>query len=303
MQKTVIAVGLSLLLAACSVNSTRTGNTVEQWTNYSHSVIDTSSLKGNQALAVFYKDPALQSQGVNIYVGGRYQASLLDGGYTTVPVCANRQLLSTSFVMDKQFGNRTDGVRYDLPAGSISYLKVGLDGRANLVLTQVPSSQAQAEMEGLKGQVNQTLSRVSNLDCSNVSDLVDATSATLTTVVHWELGQSSQKAMLPESKQRLAQLTRRVKEMGVNNITRIEVIGYTDPDGSQQYNAELSHKRAETISRVLKSSNINLPTHVIGMGATNLVVDNCSTLHPQKNHARRVCNQPNRRAEISVIGK
>ncbi len=47
-----------------------------------------------------------------------------------------------------------------------------------------------------------------------------------------------------------------VKKLNESSIGNIEIIGYTDPKGSKKYNDNLSKKRAETVAKFLKQSEI-----------------------------------------------
>lgn len=76
----------------------------------------------------------------------------------------------------------------------------------------------------------------------------------------------------------------------------LDITGYTDPFGSDQYNMGLSQRRANAVSSYLagkgiKSSNLK----AAGRGETNLVATNCS---PKKSAESIKCNAPNRRVEI-----
>ena len=62
-------------------------------------------------------------------------------------------------------------------------------------------------------------------------------------------------------------------ELRQNKFKTIHVIGYTDQTGSDAYNADLSLKRAQSITAYLKQKmhDPNISFHSEGRGATHLV--------------------------------
>jgi OmpA-OmpF porin, OOP family len=72
----------------------------------------------------------------------------------------------------------------------------------------------------------------------------------------------------------------------------IELQGYTDSTGSEQYNIGLSQRRAESVERYLVSKNIPLyRISIVGLGEDNPVADN------KTNQGR----SQNRRVEVRVL--
>ena len=86
-------------------------------------------------------------------------------------------------------------------------------------------------------------------------------------------------------------------------LDRIVVTGYTDPEGTEQYNQGLSERRAATIKRVVGESGLGHQNIVAsGKGETNLVVSDCRKRFPNNARQRTLCDQPNRRVEIELYG-
>ena len=86
-------------------------------------------------------------------------------------------------------------------------------------------------------------------------------------------------------------------------LDRIEVTGYTDPEGSDAYNLALSRDRANTVKQALLESK--LPASAIsahGKGEQDLVVTDCRARFPKNRAQLNLCNQPNRRVEIVLFG-
>lgn len=97
-----------------------------------------------------------------------------------------------------------------------------------------------------------------------------------------------------EGKGRLAEVAQMLK--GAQD-PRIQVTGYTDPIGSEQYNLKLSQRRAQAVKDYLVAAGVPADAIVAqGKGETNLVV-NC----PGKRTAEQIsCLAPNRRTEIEI---
>lgn len=305
MKKSLLVGVLSLTLAACSIKSNNVSS-VEQWTNYDNQATDSSSLSSEKALVVFYRTSDFVGDAVNIYISGSYQASLLESSYTAVPICANTQILSSSFVTNQHFSNRKQGVTHSFPSQSETYMKVSLNPQGEPTFIQVDEQIAKQEIKDLKGIAKHTLSRVSS-SCSStqaISEVTNAANVIFTEeLAAWDVNKFSHKDMNAKSKANLKQIAGKIKAAGLDNIAYVEARGYTDPNGTERYNLSLSQKRADSVAPALASLGVKVPVNTVGLGKSNLVVKNCMKLHPKDEKARRLCDQPNRRVEISVIGK
>ena len=72
----------------------------------------------------------------------------------------------------------------------------------------------------------------------------------------------------------------------INNPKSIVIKGFTDSDGDEQLNLDLSKNRAIAISQLLKSNGVSIPIETIGYGKSNPVAPNNSKQNKSKN--RRV---------------
>ena len=77
----------------------------------------------------------------------------------------------------------------------------------------------------------------------------------------------------------------------INNPKSLIINGYTDSDGSDDHNLELSKNRANSIKELLVSGGISLPIEINGLGKQNPIFPNTNKVNKSKN----------RRVEIMVI--
>jgi outer membrane protein OmpA-like peptidoglycan-associated protein len=87
------------------------------------------------------------------------------------------------------------------------------------------------------------------------------------------------------------------------SVNSIQVVGHTDPLGSDAYNQQLSERRANTVARYLASQGV--PADRIraeGRGETQLRVtpEECAAQGARSRSALIQCYQPNRRVEVTI---
>ncbi|MCF7529363.1 OmpA family protein [Neisseria sp. ZJ104] len=106
--------------------------------------------------------------------------------------------------------------------------------------------------------------------------------------------------ILPNGREEIAAVARDIAEYPVK-IRLIEVIGHTDPRGSDAYNQRLSEQRAVTVGNLLVQGGA--PASLIraeGRGERQPVVSGCEARYKGNREAVNRCNQPNRRVEVKV---
>ncbi len=105
----------------------------------------------------------------------------------------------------------------------------------------------------------------------------------------------NQSTLTPESRQKLEALAARLSAYP-NYV--VEVAGYTDPTGPQDYNLTLSRRRADTVVRSLVSLNVPLRRiYTVGLGESESAASPTETGAPSPAAARRLA----RRVEIKVF--
>lgn len=123
---------------------------------------------------------------------------------------------------------------------------------------------------------------------------------TLSTDVLFEFN----KAELREGgKQKLDQLAEQARDA---NVERIVLVGHADRIGSEEYNRELSERRAEAVAAYLEQKGIERGRlQVEGRGeAEPITANQCDRLGPDSNRNQKLiaCLQPDRRVDAEFLG-
>ena len=100
-----------------------------------------------------------------------------------------------------------------------------------------------------------------------------------------------------------ATLNNLAQDLRSTSVSSIQVIGHTDPLGSDAYNQQLSERRANTVAQHLASQGV--PADRIraeGRGETQLKVtpEECAAQGAKTRPALIQCYQPNRRVDVTV---
>ena len=251
---------------------------------------------------------------VNLYIDGRYHASLLRGGYTefcTAPVGWSLQSVPND-AGKLHTGKQQTGLALNPQAGQVLFLRIqDFPGKNNAVqiLTQ---EQALNELGRTRLQL-QTISRAPKAqECSEetvspATALPPVTAAApkptqpreyaLKTDALFEFGKTELRA---SGFNAIEQLIHQVNQDYLH-IDRIRVLGYTDAIGPEKLNRKLSLARAQSVAERLHNRGLKSKTgiEVEGRGADALVKTDCRNAPTPANKA---CHAPNRRVVIVVYG-
>jgi OOP family OmpA-OmpF porin len=113
------------------------------------------------------------------------------------------------------------------------------------------------------------------------------------------------KAVLrPEGRAKLDELATRLADARVD---RIEVVGHADRIGKEQYNEQLSQRRAEAVREYLaQTARVDQgQVQAEGRGESDPVTgDQCRNMGPERKSNRKLvdCLQPDRRVDVEVLG-
>ncbi len=87
-------------------------------------------------------------------------------------------------------------------------------------------------------------------------------------------------------------------QLKTTKAQQVKVAGYTDRLGSEQYNLDLSQRRADTAKARLIAQGVNVTIEAVGYGKTSQV----KACNGESGQALRDCLHPNRRVEIMANG-
>lgn len=292
---------LSSILSGCAVKGGSNGTAVEKWHNFENQKIN-EKVNKNKANVVFVRDEKIEGKAVNIFVGGEYLASLLPNAYKELEVCPDNQkfVAIETDVKDRYASKEKGGQYYNLPLEKTTYLRVSLDQNGQTYFLAMNEDEIKKAQQHLKEQVH-TLPRVDrDLKCKPTVKMLKK--FTLQAGALFQFDKSDEANMLTQGKQEIKDVADAIRNETAE-ISHIDVIGYTDPDGTESYNQVLSAHRAQSVKNMMV--NYGLSADLIaaeGRGKTNLLITDCSEKHTQNRTARLACNQPNRRVEILLYG-
>jgi OOP family OmpA-OmpF porin len=109
--------------------------------------------------------------------------------------------------------------------------------------------------------------------------------------------------LLPGGKDKLNELA---KDAQGAQVDRVVLAGYADRIGSEDYNKDLSERRAQAVAEYLASQGVDQSRiQVEGRGEENPITgDTCKRMGPEKASNRKLvsCLQPDRRVEAELLG-
>ncbi len=296
---------LSSLLTGCMVNGGSKGIAVEKWDNFKQAQ-PSEQITSDKANVVFVRDEAFtDGAAVNIFVGGEYLASLLPGAYKQADVCPDNQKLVAihTNVKDRYLTKEYGGQLYNLPKNQTTYLRVVQNSQGQPAFLAMNAEQIEQAKLKAKQQTH-TLPRVEkDTACvSKPATPVVLKQITLQAGALFAFDKADEQNMLAKGKQEIKEVAEIIRTEKAQ-VNRIDVIGYTDPDGTEAYNLTLSAQRAQSVKQALINNGLNANlVFAEGRGKTNLLVTDCLAKHAKNRTARLECNQPNRRVEIILYG-
>jgi len=117
------------------------------------------------------------------------------------------------------------------------------------------------------------------------------------------LFQFNKAELRPSGQQKLDELANRAKDA---NVDQIVLTGHADRIGSEEYNQELSEKRAQAVADYLQSKGVESnKLQVAGKGESEPVTgDECAKLGKDNNKNQKLiaCLQPDRRVDAELLG-
>jgi OOP family OmpA-OmpF porin len=252
---------------------------------------------------------ALNPAPINLYLNGRYHASLLKGGYTEFCLSPGRVAVQPALDDASQMHQGKNQVGQPLMAqvGRVVYLKVQDTPDRQVRLQTLAEPQALPEIRQARRQQH-TISRAPEVQICNAPapEPVKETpppkplpkqEITLSSDTLFEFGKST---LRPEGEEAIASTAKQVLDH-YGRVERIAVVGYTDAIGSKEVNRKLSTERANTVANLLNQNGLHPARGYIttGRGSAELAKLGCQNTPTPENKA---CHAPNRRVVIAISG-
>lgn len=251
---------------------------------------------------------------VNLYINGRYLASLLKGGYTEFCLAPGKiQLqLAHNDAAQMHLGKLQSGTTLEPQAGKVLFLRVQDAGAHGARIDALTEASALGELRQTKQQIHTLVRAPEVQECS--TDLAQPVVAApvappppprpvpqreyaLQADALFEFGKAVLKA---DGFNAIETMIQQVQQE-YSSIDRIRVIGYTDAIGPVGLNKKLSTERANTVADRLRARGLR-PTSGIeaeGRWSLELAKAGCQNAPTPEN---KMCHAPNRRVVIVIFG-
>lgn len=256
-----------------------------------------AQVSANQVQVVYYRaaqaEQAVKSS-AHVYVDRQFHTGLLPGGYTAFCVKPGDHTLG-AYVNDAPLykGKSTDTYRAEFQGGKTYFLRA--DNTSNGVPQVVSRADAERELATSRMQVH-ALSRAAAVEACNYQQGAISKDYTLSGDVLFAFGKSGYQDLTASGRSAVRDLASQLRSENVQP-KRIQVIGHTDPIGSEASNQVLGLQRAQTVRRLLVDGGL-APSLVSASsaGSNDPVTDECYGSRSEQVQ----CNAPNRRVVVRV---
>lgn len=188
----------------------------------------------------------------------------------------------------KENAERIDAVDRRATAGITAAQQAADRANAAAQTAQQAAQGAARQADTANQGVQQANNRISTLETRiNSINLSDNYTASETQTITFKVNSS---ALSDQAKMTLDRIASNVA--GQRSGYLIELQGFTDTSGSENYNEALSQRRAESVQRYLVSKNVPLfRISIVGLGEANPIADNKT----------KTGREQNRRVEVRVL--
>lgn len=226
-------------------------------------------------------------------VEGQVLGALSPGQYLQSDICPN----TANQIKLYNSQNDYEPVSFQVTAqpGEVRYVRVSETAKNHFKLTAVDSEVAQKEMK--KAKHSSYLINRMQVDCDvePAPILIKEVAIGADALFGFDSADISQLM----GKQRLLELIEEINELNIH-VETIRVVGHTDRLGREQYNLNLSERRAKTVAHFLRTNGVTNKLEVFGMGSSEPVSENCEGERATPELIE--CLQPDRRVTIELWG-
>lgn len=255
------------------------------------------NVSGDQSQMVYYYPKDISAGPLFVYFDKAFHTALLPGQFTVLCVAAGEHSFSTSINDAPDYQSKKNSLSKASFKGGSTYF-VRLDSAGNNVTNSAVSRQeAEHELASLQRQV-EIINRASTVvPCKYIGSRTAGATLVQDSLLFRFAG-SDYHALLPESRSRLNEILRAIKNAG--KINMVKIIGFTDGIGNADKNMRLSQARAETVRQVLIRNGVASDLITAEGGGIAQSANGCNA-----NASRQAdgCNKTSRRAEIMIDGQ
>ena len=229
-------------------NDTTTGQTTSGFT----STIKLQQVVPEQSQLVYYYPASVNAGPINIYVDKEFHTALLPGEFTTLCVASGQHILAAAVNDAPLYQQKASaGVHATFNGGKTYFVRSTVN--QGIVSESVTRQQAEQALQGMNKTVRLVNRASSVQQCRYIGGGKDVT--LVVDNVLFSFGGSSYQQLLPESKRKLDKLIEFTRNS--NNVSSIELRGFTDRIGKEDVNRRLSQARAETVRQALINAGID----------------------------------------------
>lgn len=256
------------------------------------------AVAANQSQIVYYRDgtPGHIANTAHLYIDNEFHTSLLPGGFTVFCVAPGGHGLNAVLDDAPRYEGKKAQPRTTLEGGKTYFLKVSEAGA--VLPTAVTRGEAERALANSPRQAH-VLSRASAVKACNYVPPVEPQVYTLSGDVLFTFGKAGYSDVREDGRRAVAAIVRELQQEGVG-LDRIDVVGHTDPIGSDAANETLGLMRAQTVRQMLIESGLSVGSITVqSKGRRELLVSDCVG-----DRAHLIsCNSPNRRVVIQVYAR
>lgn len=230
-----------------------------------------------------------------VYVDRELQSALLPGEFTVFCVTPGAHAIESVFNDHPLYQGKQNPTQ-QLPAegGETYFVQVNPGTTGNTSALEA-RPQAESVLSGLQKhtRILNRASQVKSCNYINTNGLI-----LIQEQILFRFAKSDPSGIPPESRAKLDNVVKFIRQ--ANNVTEIQLVGYTDAIGNRASNQHLSEARASTVRALLIERGIKpaMINNTMGQGIA-LTAEGCGTRASQQDAG---CNVNSRRVDILVKG-
>ncbi|MEQ4529925.1 MAG: OmpA family protein [Mixta sp.] len=243
-------------------------------------------------VVVYYPQGSIPA---TVYVDRELQSVLLPGEFTVFCVAPGTHAIESYFNDQPTYQGKQNPMQQLSTSGTQTYFVQVNPGTSGNTAALEERPQAESLLSNMHKQYR-IISRASQ---EKKCEYINSNGAILIQEqVLFRFATSNAEGIFPESRAKLDNVVKFIRQ--ANNVSEINLTGYTDAIGSRKANQRLSEARADTVRLLLINQGVRpeMINNTVGMGVAQSA-EGCGTRVSQQGDG---CNVNSRRVEIVVRG-